>query len=533
MLATPEARAKLLRFFIGLARGQGARRVRDRDQRVPRVHAGGGGGRGRRRRERSWSASSRARRRARRTSPSRPSRSSRGDRVPLRRRARRRRRSVDLDPAQRLGIFTQPAVIASHSGPTTTRLVKRGVFFTRKVMCLPLGAPPDDVDTTIPTTAGATERQRIETVTAPAKCAGLPRLHQPVRLHAGELRRHRPLAHAPTRASRSTPSISVDFLDEGPLTHELAGRGAARLHALAALPAVLRAPAVPLLHGPRRGARATTRCCGRCSSTSPTTTSRTSSACCARWRARRSSRSARRHHEDEAQAHPPRPDQALRRRWRSCSRRWRARWATSPAARSSGAPRFVMFFKGGSFHSPPISPTRDRRPRRHAARAARAARAGPHPVSGHEHPRRLAQDRRLPGRARRGPDRLRRPATATTTPRTTRTTRTPTTSRSTSRSPTTTRPSRARGAAVRQPAHRRRRALRRRQRRASASATSRTASASRATAQYGNAIEPIQDAGQVYDTLMQRVNLICAKDSRTSPAPTTPSSAPRSSARRA
>jgi Protein of unknown function (DUF1552) len=32
-------------------------------------------------------------------------------------------------------------------------------------------------------------------------------------------------------------------------------------------------------------------------------------------------------------------------------------------------------------------------------------------------------------------------------------------------------------------------------------------------AQYGNAIEPIQDAGQVYDMLMQRVNLVCSKDS--------------------
>ncbi len=30
---------------------------------------------------------------------------------------------------------------------------------------------------------------------------------------------------------------------------------------------------------------------------------------------------------------------------------------------------------------------------------------------------------------------------------------------------------------------------------------------------YGNAIEPIQDAGQAYDTLMQRINVICAKDS--------------------
>lgn len=32
-------------------------------------------------------------------------------------------------------------------------------------------------------------------------------------------------------------------------------------------------------------------------------------------------------------------------------------------------------------------------------------------------------------------------------------------------------------------------------------------------AAYGNAIEPVQNAGQVYEQLMQRVNLICAKDS--------------------
>lgn len=32
-------------------------------------------------------------------------------------------------------------------------------------------------------------------------------------------------------------------------------------------------------------------------------------------------------------------------------------------------------------------------------------------------------------------------------------------------------------------------------------------------AQYGNAIEPVQNAGQVYDQLMQRVNLVCQKDS--------------------
>jgi hypothetical protein len=39
--------------------------------------------------------------------------------------------------------------------------------------------------------------------------------------------------------------------------------------------------------------------------------------------------------------------------------------------------------------------------------------------------------------------------------------------------------------------------------------------------QYGNAIEPIQDAGQVYDSLMQRINVICSKDSNQPASDTT------------
>ena len=46
--------------------------------------------------------------------------------------------------------------------------------------------------------------------------------------------------------------------------------------------------------------------------------------------------------------------------------------------------------------------------------------------------------------------------------------------------------------------------------------------------QYGNAIEPVQDAGQVYDTLMQRVNADLRRGTRTSRPPTTRSCAPRS-----
>jgi len=77
-----------------------------------------------------------------------------------------------VDPTQRLGIFTEPAFIVSHSGPTEARPIHRGVFFTRKVMCRQLGMPPAGIDTSIPEDPNATERQRIEAATAPGTCAG-------------------------------------------------------------------------------------------------------------------------------------------------------------------------------------------------------------------------------------------------------------------------------------------------------------------------------------------------------------------------
>jgi hypothetical protein len=123
---------------------------------------------------------------------------------------------VELDPAQRLGIFSQPAVIASHSGPTTTRLVKRGVFFTRKVMCMPLGVPPADVDTTVPEDAGATERERIEGVTQQARCAGCHAFINPfgfMQENYDAIGRYR----TEDEGRPIDASISVDFLDEGPL----------------------------------------------------------------------------------------------------------------------------------------------------------------------------------------------------------------------------------------------------------------------------------------------------------------------------
>jgi Protein of unknown function (DUF1588)/Protein of unknown function (DUF1592)/Protein of unknown function (DUF1585) len=122
-----------------------------------------------------------------------------------------------LNPEQRLGIFTQPAVIASHSGPTSTRLVKRGVFFTRKVMCLPLGQPPAGVDTSVPESATGSERERIESATSSGRCAGCHAFINPfgfMQESYDAIGRFREV----DGASPVDPSISVDFLDEGTLT---------------------------------------------------------------------------------------------------------------------------------------------------------------------------------------------------------------------------------------------------------------------------------------------------------------------------
>jgi hypothetical protein len=123
---------------------------------------------------------------------------------------------VDLDPTQRLGIFTQPAVIASHSGPTTTRLVKRGVFFVRKVMCMPLGNPPQGVDTSLPPNTTGTERNRIQSVTAMSPCSACHAVINPfgfMQENYDAIGRWR----TTDNGQPIDPSVNVTFLDEGPL----------------------------------------------------------------------------------------------------------------------------------------------------------------------------------------------------------------------------------------------------------------------------------------------------------------------------
>jgi Protein of unknown function (DUF1588)/Protein of unknown function (DUF1592)/Protein of unknown function (DUF1595) len=120
-----------------------------------------------------------------------------------------------LDPSQRLGVFTQPAVIASHSGPANTRPVKRGVFWARKVMCMDLEPPPKEVHAKLYETPGATERERIEQSTKGAACRGCHKIINPFGFfqeNYDALGRWR----SKDNGHPVDASMTVDFLDEGP-----------------------------------------------------------------------------------------------------------------------------------------------------------------------------------------------------------------------------------------------------------------------------------------------------------------------------
>ncbi len=120
---------------------------------------------------------------------------------------------TQLDPAQRLGIFSHPAVLASHSGPTNTRPIKRGVFWVRKVMCMELEPPPPDLHAKLYELEGATERQRIEASTSQPACAGCHKVINPFAFFQESydaLGKWRTLDNG----APIDTSILIDFLDE-------------------------------------------------------------------------------------------------------------------------------------------------------------------------------------------------------------------------------------------------------------------------------------------------------------------------------
>lgn len=93
--------------------------------------------------------------------------------------------TVQLDPSERAGILTHPAVLASHAYAGYPSPVLRGVFVLDRVWCAPPSPPPEGVDTTLPEPEDGAEpqtnRERYDAATLKGNdCAGCHSVINPV-----------------------------------------------------------------------------------------------------------------------------------------------------------------------------------------------------------------------------------------------------------------------------------------------------------------------------------------------------------------
>ncbi|HEV3031551.1 MAG TPA: DUF1588 domain-containing protein [Polyangia bacterium] len=75
---------------------------------------------------------------------------------------------VDLDPQQRAGLLTQPAILALRSGLTSTNPSSRGTYVDEKFFCMPIPPPPSGAVRPVPPPigAGVTARQELAALLA-------------------------------------------------------------------------------------------------------------------------------------------------------------------------------------------------------------------------------------------------------------------------------------------------------------------------------------------------------------------------------
>ena len=90
---------------------------------------------------------------------------------------------LELDPAQRAGLFTQPAFLATLAKADTTEPVQRGKFIRENVLCGVVPAPPQNANITPPVvTPGTTARQRFTQHRADPGCATCHTMMDPIGL---------------------------------------------------------------------------------------------------------------------------------------------------------------------------------------------------------------------------------------------------------------------------------------------------------------------------------------------------------------
>ena len=87
---------------------------------------------------------------------------------------------IDLDPTQRAGVLTMPAVLTMTSNPETPNIVKRGVWLAEAILCAappppPAGVPPEPV-----AMPDETERERLARHRLDPSCASCHDLIDPL-----------------------------------------------------------------------------------------------------------------------------------------------------------------------------------------------------------------------------------------------------------------------------------------------------------------------------------------------------------------
>jgi hypothetical protein len=86
-----------------------------------------------------------------------------------------------LDPEQRAGFLTQPAVLAVHARENQTSPILRGAFVRERLLCHSIPPPPPDVNDVPPDPdPNSTARERFEQHTADPSCAGCHNLLDPI-----------------------------------------------------------------------------------------------------------------------------------------------------------------------------------------------------------------------------------------------------------------------------------------------------------------------------------------------------------------
>lgn len=87
---------------------------------------------------------------------------------------------VDLDPTERAGILTMPAILTMTSGPSAPNVVRRGVWLADSILCVRPPPPPVGVPPAPDLLPGETERERLARHRLDPSCASCHELIDPL-----------------------------------------------------------------------------------------------------------------------------------------------------------------------------------------------------------------------------------------------------------------------------------------------------------------------------------------------------------------